>query len=136
MILYIYYILAKKLNEGVLLGLSELTLNNILTIIAMFLPPLVALQVSRMLQESKEKRQRKIEVFRTLMKTRASTLSPEHVEALNMIDVEFYGNEKRNRAVVEAWKSSLDRLNHLLSANMEAWEEKCELLEKVAISLN
>src|SRR3546814_685222 len=42
------------------------------------------------------------------MATRAAVVSPEHVQALNMIDLEFRG--KRHRTVVAAWKSYLDHL--------------------------
>jgi hypothetical protein len=34
-------------------------------------------------------------VFRTLMTTRASRMAPDHVQALNMIDVEFAGDDRK-----------------------------------------
>lgn len=61
------------------------------------LSPLIALRVSRRLDARREVRERKMKIFRTLMATRARRLSMEHVEALNMIDVEFserHGPEK------------------------------------------
>ena len=66
---------------------------EILGLLAVLLSPLIALQVSDRLQQSRERRQRKVHVFRTLMATRAAALAPDHVQALNVIDVEFYGSE-------------------------------------------
>ncbi|GAI89978.1 unnamed protein product, partial [marine sediment metagenome] len=43
-----------------------------------------------------------------LMKTRATPLSPSHVEALNTIDIEFH----KKKEVVEAWKLLLDNFEH------------------------
>jgi len=47
---------------------------------------------------------RRMNIFRTLMTTRATPLAQEHVQALNMIDVEFYNNDK----IKELWKLMLD----------------------------
>lgn len=40
------------------------------------------------------------------MATRASVLSQEHIKALNMIDIEFYGDKKYSR-VREMWREYL-----------------------------
>jgi hypothetical protein len=42
------------------------------------------------------------------MATRATTLSPFHVEALNRIDIEFY----KDRKVKDAWKALLDNFEN------------------------
>src|SRR5439155_23554849 len=70
------------------------TPSDWLTVAAIVLAPLVALRVSVWLDRRKEKRQRQFLIFQTLMATRASGLAPEHVQALNMIDVEFYGADQ------------------------------------------
>ena len=86
-----------------------------------------------------EVKKRKIEIFRTLMTTRAEGLSRLHVEALNKIDIEFYGDEK----VIDSWKTYL---NHLYSYNTpgqkteyddKIWQDKkseflCDLLYEMA----
>jgi hypothetical protein len=56
--------------------------------------------------------------FQQLMATRAARLTAEHVQALNMIDLVFYGSHvfgihrprKTERAVVEAWREYHDHL--------------------------
>ena len=45
------------------------------------------------------------------MATRAAGLHPEHVQALNMIDIEFHGPGAKSKAVLDAWKAYLDLLN-------------------------
>ena len=89
-------------------------------IIAVLLAPVIAVQVSQFLERHRNKKEGKLRVFKTLMATRASTLAPAHVEALNMIDMEFYGDNKKDKAVVIAWKAYLD---HLAAQNYpeESW---------------
>ena len=53
----------------------------------------MAVQVQKWLEVFREERGRKLWIFKTLMATRASAVSAEHVQALNMIDLEF--REKR-----------------------------------------
>ena len=95
------------------------------TIIAILLSPLIAVQVTEWLNKKKEAKNRKLDIFRDLMATRATGLSPKHVEALNRIDVEFYGSDKKSRDVINAWKEYLDHLNMGLkigSDNKEGWD--------------
>jgi len=79
--------------------------------IAVMVSPLVALQVQKWIESWKEKRQRKLWIYMTLMTTRHATLSFDHVRALNMIDLEFYGCSEKEKAVRTAWKSYLDHLD-------------------------
>jgi uncharacterized protein DUF6680 len=53
-------------------------------------------------------------------------VSADHVQALNMIDIEFYGGRTtEDRAVVDAWKIYLDHLNHKYDdRQLDAWVEK------------
>lgn len=83
---------------------------ELIAVAAVLLSPLMALQVSQILERVRERRQRQLYVFRTLMATRASGLAPEHVQALNMIDIEFHGSDGKSKAVLNAWKAYLDHL--------------------------
>ena len=85
-----------------------MTLTDSLTILAIVIAPLVAVQVQKRLEIFREERGRKLWIFKTLMATRAATVSAEHVQALNMIDLEF--REKRYRNVTTTWKTYLDHL--------------------------
>lgn len=83
-------------------------LLNILTILAIVLGPIIALQIQRRLDQSREARNRKMWIFKTLMSFRATALAPSFVQALNLIDVEFDGLNEKEKAVRKAWKVLLD----------------------------
>jgi hypothetical protein len=96
----------------------------IINVIAIVLSPLIALQVSKRLNERQEAEKRKMDVFRNLMATRAVGLSPIHVEALNRIDIEFSENDEKTKAVFEAWKEYRDQLyvtTTLKAGDKEGW---------------
>ena len=76
-----------------------------------FMGPVAAVQAQKWIERRQAKRKGKDYVFRTLMATRAARLSTEHVQALNMIDLEFYGGGPKEKGVREAWKQYLDHLN-------------------------
>jgi len=80
---------------------------GLITICAIYLSPIVALRLQKKLENDDERKERKINIFKTLMATRAEPLSFEHVKALNMIDIEFYGDN----GITDAWNSYRDHLN-------------------------
>ena len=67
-----------------------MTLEFLITTAAILLSPLVAVLVTRHLQKRDEERQRKLFVFRALMTTRRSPMSPERVQAINLTEIEFF----------------------------------------------
>jgi len=75
-----------------------------INILAILLAPLIALQVSEWLERRRDKRNRRLQIFKTLMATRATPLHLDHINALNMIDIEFYRDDDKAKCVVEAWK--------------------------------
>ena len=84
-------------------------LFEILTVLAIFLGPLLAIQTQGLLSARRESRERRLQIFKTLMSTRANTVSHEHVQALNMIDIEFRG--RKYGEVRESWKIYRNHLN-------------------------
>lgn len=89
-----------------------MTIADWLMISAVFLGPMAAVQVQKIIEWKREKKNRRLYIFRALMTTRGNPISAVHVEALNMIDIEFYGNDKNDKKVVETWRAYL---NHLCS---------------------
>lgn len=87
-----------------------MNISNWLMILAVLLGPVIAIQVQKLIEKSTEKRRSKIYLFKTLMTTRGTVLSPIHVEALNRIDLEFSESKKSEKAVLESWKLYLDHL--------------------------
>lgn len=94
-----------------------MTLTDVLMVAATALSPLIAVQVTRFLDDRNEERGRKLQVFKTLMATRAYSISPQHVEALNRIDLEFSLKKPNEKTVLEVWQQYLD---HLGNVKMEA----------------
>jgi hypothetical protein len=75
-------------------------------VIATFCGPIAAVQAQKIVENITQKRRDKREVFAALMYTRDTRLSVEHIQALNRIDLAFYGDD----TVLEAWRAYLDVL--------------------------
>lgn len=84
-----------------------MTIADGLVILAVLVAPVAAVQIQKFLEKKREKRLRRLAIFQALMATRAARVSPRHVEALNMIELEFYGDEE----IVGAWRIYRDHLN-------------------------
>lgn len=86
---------------------------------ATLLGPILAVQAQKAVEAFRQRSDRKAWVFSQLMATRAARVSPEHVRALNMVDLVFYGRRvlgvmyrsKKEQAVLDTWKEYLDHLN-------------------------
>lgn len=117
-----------------------MTISDWVMILAVFLGPIVAVQLTKYLDHNKEKRQRKLDIFKTLMATRAYGISWDHVMTLNKIDLEFERSNSKEKEVLNAWKQYLDLLSDK-SVNGEQWSSKrvellVELLHKMALVLD
>jgi hypothetical protein len=64
--------------------------SDYISIAAIFLGPIVAIQLQKFIERRKQSNERRENIFKTLMATRGSMLSTAHVEALNRIDLEFW----------------------------------------------
>jgi hypothetical protein len=99
-------------RTGIVLG--------VLTIIAIVVGPIAALWVQRKLDEGREEKNRKLWIFKTLMSYRRTPLSPNFVQALNLIDVEFTESNEQQKAVRDAWKELFDLFsNYRTTPNAE-----------------
>ena len=97
------------------------TALTIMAIAATVISPLLAIQTQKFIERYSQKKSLKIDIFKQLMATRSqnSRLSNEHVRALNMIDLAFYGKIKRGRTkrsdseskVLSSWKLYFAHLN-------------------------
>ena len=72
-----------------------------ITTAAIVVGPVVAVLVARWLNVSSDTTQRQRAVYRSLMATRRMPLSPQRVEALNVVDVEF----AKNKTVLKKFKA-------------------------------
>jgi hypothetical protein len=100
----------------------------------------VALRIQKKIEENNAKAQRRLNIFKTLMATRADMLSLEHVQALNMIDIEFY-KEKNIRATWDVYREHLNSYPQNQSEqNQEDWQNEArkylsDLLSSMSKSL-
>jgi hypothetical protein len=105
--------------------------NDWVIIAATLLGPVLAVQAQKAIERIRDRRDRKSWVFHALMATRADRLSAEHVQALNMVDLVFYGHRvlgfprrrKSEQAVLDAWHEYLDHLaTQADERSMELWK--------------
>jgi hypothetical protein len=83
-------------------------------------------------ETSDAKYNRRLNVFRMLMATRRVGISPDHVNAINLVEVDFYGC-----AAVEAeWKTYKNHLNDNSRPEDETWRRtKEKLLSKLLFEI-
>lgn len=79
---------------------------EILVVLAILAGPFIGIWAQSKIDKRRQSRERKLDVFKTLMATRATPLSQEHVRALNRIDMEFVG--RKERKVRNTWNTLLD----------------------------
>lgn len=109
-----------------------MTIGDGLIIIAVLAGPILAVQAQKLIESWRGIKLRKKNIFKTLMATRGRTLSPVHVEALNMIDLEFSSGKPKDKKVIDAWKIYRDHLHSLkvdhsdpdYSVRLERWTDK------------
>ena len=81
---------------------------EIVIAVAVVTGPLSAVLIAWWLEKCRVQRERRMDIFRTLMRTRTGTarLSPDHVAALNLVEVEF----RNDSDVLEAWQKYFEIL--------------------------
>ena len=94
--------------------------GTISVVIATFVGPIAAVVVSFIREGSKDRKDRRLHVFRSLMATRRYVISVEHVTALNLIEVEFH----KCKSVLEAWRAYLRFLEVPTTVEDDPWLEK------------
>ncbi len=107
------------------------------TIVAIICGPIFAVLTTRVIDNIHSKKQRRVEIFRILMSTRRLVLSAQHVQALNLVEIEF----RNERSVLNAFANYLQHLSKPrsateTSAETERWiGEKDRLLAKLLHSI-
>lgn len=84
-----------------------MTLNEILTLVAIVLGPVVAVGITLWIEARRRSRERQFHVLRMMLTTRHMPADPQWNAAVNLIPVEFKGQEK----VVTAWRAYCERVN-------------------------
>ena len=114
-------------------------LEGWLTIIAIIVGPLLAFAVQQWRDKRRERRNRKIDIFRRLLLTLKVPMAQNHVDALNSVPLEFYSHPQ----IMSAWRLYTSHLNDaaMLKADNMGWGRKkfellVDLVGKMASALN
>lgn len=83
-----------------------MTISDWAIVLATFFGPIAAVQVQRIVDGFREKGDRRLAIYRTLMATRLSILSPDHVNALNAIPIDFHGDRK----IMDLWEEYYEHM--------------------------
>jgi len=88
---------------------------EILTIFAIIIGPIAAVQIEKQLHRSRANWERKTSIFKTLMATRGAVLS--------------YSHEKKYENVISSWKEYFDNLSQKVTdENVQVWSARNEEL--------
>jgi hypothetical protein len=134
--------------------MPELKNAEWMIVLAALAGPVLAVQAQKFIERAREKREAKQRLFYALMGTRAARVAPDHVRALNMIDLEFYGRKifffrfqySSEKNVINAWHIYQDHLNQPWNAageppaGIQAWTTRgdelfTELLYFISVAL-
>lgn len=88
------------------------TCVGIVSVVAIFVAPMIALNAQQKKEAAREGLKRKHDVFRTLMTYRATPVSATFVEALNSIDLAFSSSNLQDRQIRDAWTALLDHFTN------------------------
>jgi hypothetical protein len=90
-----------------------LKLSDLVIATATLLGPIFAVQAQKWLERQRAINERRRQIFRILMSTRATPLAPTHVEALNAVPVDFFGpQDPQLKVIVNAWRLYMDVLDN------------------------
>lgn len=103
-----------------------MTATNLIMLFAILLGPILAVITQMFIGRMKEQKKRRFQIFRTLMATRSTRISTEHVEALNSIDIEFCERSKKCKDIQTAWKVYHNHLcdNSKREIDVNAWSNE------------
>ena len=104
--------------------MNFMTVSDLVLILAVLIAPFLAVFAQKQIESWRSRRDVKLWIFKTLMATRGAVLSPQHVQALNMIDLEFSNKKKNEKEVKVIWKEYLD---HLASLPQDPAKQKAAL---------
>lgn len=93
-----------------------------ITTVAIIVGPLTAVLVTVYLERRRQNYERRHNVFRSLMKTRRTFLSPEHVEALNLIEIEYHGH----KGVLDSYEKLFDYFVNSIAKRDDEKEQSFE----------
>lgn len=83
-----------------------MTIFEIVTVAALILGPILAIVIANYMEAKRTTHNRRMDIFRTLMRTRRNRLTQDHVSALNLVEIEF----RKDKDVIDAWRGYFKHL--------------------------
>jgi hypothetical protein len=80
--------------------MDKVTTFEWISLAAILFGPIFAVLATRYLDDRKSDHQQRLSVFKTLMRTRRTPVVPDHVGALNLVEIEFANDQQ----VLSAWR--------------------------------
>jgi hypothetical protein len=100
-------------------------ITDIIMILALVAGPIAAVQIESFLRRKRALHERRVRIFRTLMSTRPSPLAVAHIEALNLLELEFHTPDSQDKKVLDSWKIYHLHLNSFYTYQpKEGWEQR------------
>jgi hypothetical protein len=96
-------------------------------LVAILVGPILAVIVARLLEAEKLRRDRRAAVFTTLMRTRRTPMVPDHVGALNMVEIEFASDSD----VIDRWRELFKHFGTEHPRNRDEQESSTQSSEEV-----
>ncbi|NTD93849.1 hypothetical protein G6M23_21190 [Agrobacterium tumefaciens] len=90
-------------------------------VLATFLGPILAVFVTRWVDDRRLKQSRKLETFRVLIRTRRTQLSYDFVAALNMVEIDFFNAPK-------VLTTHAELMRHLGAKTDDSWLDRTQRL--------
>jgi hypothetical protein len=90
---------------------------------AIFFSPVFAVAAQRYIDRLREKKDRRVQCYLTLMSLRASPLHPDHIRALNSLDTIFDGEGGQDLKIRNSWTAVLAHVS-LPAATTPNWGER------------
>lgn len=125
---------------------TNFRIGDLAIVFATLLGPILAVQTQKLLERRGEERRRQVQLFEDLMATRASVLSPRHIEALNAIPLVFFNSKKiritsrsKLQKIDDEWTAYFDHLSdHVrLEANNQIWHrDRVQKLVSLLLSIS
>jgi hypothetical protein len=85
---------------------EKLSTSDVVIASCTLLGPIFAVQAQKFVEEWRAKKDRHLAIFRTLMTTRATRLSPQHIEAINTIPIDYY----KQKDIIDLWEEYFSHL--------------------------
>ncbi len=119
---------------------NSITVSDWAVVVATLFSPVIAVVVTRLMDQLKSRRDRQWSIFETLMLTRRAPLSQDHVMALNRIEIEF----AKDSSVMAAIRSYFDNLGEKApvdTAEFERFQARrrrlfAELVQEIGLRMN